>query len=149
MGADAHLRLIRTLAASALVAGCVAPGTLDGVMPVNLHVWTTPTTVEVDAPGWLADLSTVYLCPTDPPRIPDAAADRVDWTPGGGCHDYGTHPSRDGLTVSLPLVAIEGEERAAFEAAEDWYLLLLDFDGDRVSMAVRSRFHAPGAFTAR
>lgn len=137
-----------TLIASVVVAGCVAPGTLDRAAPVNLHVWTTPNSVEVDAPGWLADISTVYLCPADPPRIPDAAADRVGWTPGGDCQGFGTHPSSDGLTVSLPISGIDDEKRPAFEAAADWYLLLLDFDGNRVSDAVRSRFHAPETVTS-
>ena len=145
------MRVERRLVAAALLivsvavlGGCVVvPGSLDGPIAVRLHIRTTPTTVEVDAPGWFADTSAVYLCATAPPVLPEAAADRVGWTPGGDCHDYGRHSSRDGLTISLPLSAIDRETWPAFESAEDWYLLLLDLDGDRVSSAVRSRIHAP------
>jgi hypothetical protein len=127
-----------------LLGGCVlGPGTLDGATPVNMHVWTTPTTVEIDAPGWTVDVSAVYLCATAPPRLPDASTDRIAWTPGGDCHDFGTHPSRDGLTVSLPLADLAGTAWPAFEASDEWYVLLLDLDGDLVSSAVRSQFHAP------
>jgi hypothetical protein len=132
------------IVAVAALGGCVdVPGSFDGPMAVRMHIRTTSTTVEVDASGWFADTSAVYLCPTAPPVLPEAAADRVGWTPGGECHDFGRHPSRDGLTISLPLSAIDGETWPAFESAEDWYLLLLDLDGDRVSSAVRSRIHAP------
>jgi hypothetical protein len=137
-------RLALVAGLAALVAGC-AGGTsaLDGALPVALRVSTTPTTVEVDAPGWLANVSEVYLCPDPPPPLPDANADRKGWTPGDACHDFGRHPSRDGLTVSLPIADLSGPQWAAFEAATDWYLLVLDLDGDVVASAVRSRFHAP------
>ena len=45
--------------------------------------------------------------------------------------------------TGLPLADLAGETSAAFAAADDWYLLLLDLDGDRVSAAIRSRFTAP------
>ena len=145
MGAERRLVVAVALIGSVVaLGGCMAvPGSFDGPIAVRLLIRTTPTTVEVDAPGWFADTSAVYLCSTAPPVLPEAAADRVGWTPGGDCHDFGRHPSRDGLTISLPLSAMQGETWPAFEAAEDWYLLLLDLEGERVSSAVRSRFPAP------
>lgn len=137
-------RLAHLTALAALVTGCAGgTSTLDGALPVVLRVSTTPTTVDVDAPGWLADVSEVYLCPDPPPPLPDANADRKGWTPGGDCHDFGRHPSRDGLMVSLPVADLSGVQWPAFQAATDWYLLVLDLDGDVVASAVRSRFHAP------
>lgn len=137
------------IASAVVVGGCRVDGALlDAPGAVNMHVWPTPTSVEVDAPGWLAETSAVYLCASEPPTLPDAAADRVGWTPGGDCHDFGRHASPDGLTISLPLTGLQGAPWPAFQAAEDWYLLLLDLDGDRVSNAVRSRFHAPAGFAA-
>lgn len=145
MKAERRLVFAATLiGAVAALGGCMAvPGSFDGPIAVSMHIRTTPTTVELDAPGWFADTSAVYLCAAAPPVLPEAAADRVGWTPGGECHDFGRHSSRDGLTISLPLSAMQGETWPAFEAAEDWYLLLLDLDGERVSSAVRSRFPAP------
>ena len=129
---------------AALAAGCAGgTHTLDGALPVVMRVSTTPTSVEVDAPGWLADVSAVYLCADPPPPLADANADRKGWTPGGDCHDFGRHPSRDGLTVSLPVADLSGPERPAFAAAAGWYLLVLDLDGELVTAAARSRFHAP------
>jgi hypothetical protein len=129
---------------AALLAGCLAvPGAIDGPIAVDMHVSTTPTSVDVDAPGWFADVSAVYLCPSLPPPLPEAAADRIGWTPGGACHDYGDHPSKDGLTLSLPLADLDDPERTAFEASTEWYLLLLDMDGQRVSSAVRTAFGPP------
>lgn len=125
-------------------AGCaLSNGGLDGPIGVNMHVSTTPTSVEVDAPGWFADMTRVYLCPVDPPFLPEPGPARVGWTPGPSCHDYGSRPSGDGLTASLPLADLSDADRAMFTTADDWYLLLLELDGDRVSTAVRSRFAAP------
>ena len=142
-------RLLVTLAATALMAGgCVGSSSLDFGTPVNLHISTTPTTVELDAPGWFADISAVSLCPSEPARPPDNAAERVDWTPGPTCEFMGSYPSRDGLTLSLPLSGLKPERRPAFDAAPDWWLVLMDLDGNRVGSAINSRFHAPAVASA-
>ncbi len=126
------------------IGGCLAvPGSVDGPIAVRLHITSTPTSVEVDAPGWFADETSIWLCPTAPPILPEDAADRDGWTPGEPCHDYGLRPSRDGLTASLPLAELDSTERAAFDGSGEWYLVLLDLDGDRVSAAIRSAFDAP------
>jgi hypothetical protein len=136
-------RLLVGLIATTLIAGCANAPSLDFGTPVNMHVSTTPTSVELDAPGWLADISAVYLCPSQPTRVPDNAAERVNWTPGRDCEFMGSYPSRDGLTMSLPLSGLKPERRPKFDAAADWWVVLLDLDGDRVSAAVNSQFHAP------
>ncbi len=128
--------------AAALVACLAVPGAVDGPIAVDLHIATTPTSVDVHAPGWFADMSQVYLCPHLPPPLPETATDRIGWTPGDDCHDYGRHAAPDGLTVSLPLADLDGAERATFGSAGEWYLLLLDMDGERISSAVRSGFGA-------
>jgi hypothetical protein len=140
------VRLLAFAAAALVLVGCASgTSTLDGVLPVVLRVSTTTTSVEIDAPGWIADVSAVYLCATAPPPLPDGTRERLGWAPGGECHDYGRYTSRDGLTISLPLAELSGPNRTAFERAQDWYLLVLDLDGELVSSAVRSRFRAPHA----
>jgi hypothetical protein len=135
--------LALTLASLVVVAGCAVPGSLDRVLPLPLRIKTTPTSVEVQAAG-LADTSAVYVCATAPPYLPDDPAARVDWKPDGDCHDYGTHDTRDGLEISLPLADLAASPDAeAFRAVPDWYLLLIEFDGDRATSSVRSQFHAP------
>ena len=144
MRADRPVGPLATIALAVVLTGCLAvPGAIDGPIVVDMHISTTSTSVDVDAPGWFADVSAIYLCPSLPPPLPDAAANRIGWAPGGDCHDYGTRPSRDGLTVSLPLADLDAPQRVAFDASPEWYLLLLDLDGDRVSSAVRSAFGAP------
>lgn len=131
------------LASLVVVAGCAVPGSLDRVLPMPLRIKTTPTSVEVQAAG-LANTSAVYLCATAPPYLPNEPADRVNWKPGGDCHDYGTHDTRDGLDISLPLADLAASPDAeAFRAVPDWYLLLIELDGDRATSSVRSQFHAP------
>ena len=137
------VRLVGLIATALTVGGCVNAPPLDFGSPVNMHVSTTPTSVELDAPGWLADISAVYLCPTEPARLPDNAADRVKWTPGPDCEFMGSYPSRDGLKLSMPVSGIHAERRPKFDAAPDWYVVLLDLDGDRVGSTVNSKFHAP------
>lgn len=126
-----------------VAGGCIGEGSLDIGTPVNLHVWTTPTTVEVDAPGWLTTVSSVYLCFEPPPRLPSDDAQRVGWTPGASCQEFGTYASPDGFTGSLPLSMLDPARRARFDAVADWYLLLVAVDGDRATSAISSRFHAP------
>ena len=141
MGAE---RRLLNLGLTAVIAGgCVGESSLDFGTPVVLHVWATPTTVEVDAPGWLTAVSSVYLCFAAPPRLPSDSASRVDWTPGEACQDFGSYESPDGFKSSIPLAMLDPGRRAAFEAAGDWYLLLVALDGDRATSAISSRFHAP------
>lgn len=130
--------------AVALSACDLPPGALDGPMtPVNLHVATTATSVEIDAPGWFAETSAVYLCSAEPPPLPEPGPDRVGWTPGPACHDFGRYESRKGLVASLGLSDLAGPAWAPFAAAEDWYVLIVAVRGDRVSSAIRSRVAAP------
>jgi hypothetical protein len=135
--------LIAALGVAFLAGGCIGESSLDFGTPVNLHVWTTPTTVEVDAPGWLTAVSSIYLCFERPPRLPSEAAQREDWTPGQACQDVGTYESPDGLKASIPLTMLDPERRAGFDAAGDWYVLLVALDGGRATSAISSRFHAP------
>lgn len=137
-------RVLGALALTVVVAGgCFGSSSLDTGTPVILHVWTTPTSVEVDAPGWITDASRIYLCAAEPPRPPDDAIGRKGWVPGGPCQDFGTYPGPDGLRVSLPLGGLDADQQPVFDAAADWYLLILELDGDRVASSIRSRFHAP------
>lgn len=144
MGRDRVLLLLGAPVLALALTGCLAvPGAIDGPIAVDMHVATTPTSVEVDAPGWFAEVSRVFLCPALPPPLPDAAADRIGWTPGPACHDYGRHPSPGGLTVSLPLADLTGTAREAFAVSGEWYLVILEMDGDRVPSAVRTAFGPP------
>src|SRR4029453_1692297 len=102
MGGDRR-KLVGLIAATLVVGGCIGDSSLDFGTPINLHVWSTPTTVEVDAPGWLTAVSSVYLCYEKPPRLPSDTASRDGWTPGGACQDVGTFESRGGLKASIPV----------------------------------------------
>ena len=125
------------------VGGCLGDSTLEFGTPVNLHIWTTATTVEVDAPGWLGEATSIYLCFEPPPRLPSDAAQRLDWTPGDACQAFGTFDSSDGFKSSIPLSSLDPSRRSSFEGAPDWYVLLVALDGGRASSAMSSRFHAP------
>lgn len=138
------LRAMGLAVALLVLSGCAGgTSTLDGALPVPLRISTTPTTVDIDAPTWSAAESAIYLCPAAPPPLPDSTADRRGWAPGGDCHDFGRHPTRDGLAVSLPVADLAGPDGAAFASAADWYVMVLALDGDLVTSAMRSRFHAP------
>jgi hypothetical protein len=144
----AVLLTIASALAVAVTAGCTpSPVFLDAPYPLNLHVDPRATVVKVDASGWYADSTDVFLCPTEPPPLPDPGPARSGWTPGHVCHDYGRHASPDGFTIDLQLDDLTGAERAAFAASPDWYLVLTDLDGDRATGAARSRFPRPDGFT--
>jgi hypothetical protein len=131
------------------VAGCTLPdGALDAPFPVVLRISTTPTEVVVDAPNWLADRSAVFLCPTEPPPLPEPGPERDGWLPGPPCHDYGRFDTADGLATTLALDGLSGDERATFAAAPDWYVYLIDLDGEHASSATKTRFPPPGGFVA-
>jgi hypothetical protein len=137
-------RVLSALALTVVVAGgCLGESTLDLGTPVNLHVWTSETTVEVDAPGWLTAASSIYLCFAAPPRLPSDAVQRQEWDPGETCQDFGTIDSQEGLRASIPISMLDPDRRSAFEAAPDWYVLLVARDGGRATSAMTSRFHAP------
>jgi hypothetical protein len=142
MGSDRR-GLVGLIAVTLAVAGCIGESSLDFGTPVNMHVWSTPTSVEVDAPGWLTASSSVYLCYERPPRLPSDTASRQGWVPGPACQDFGVRASHDGLKASIPVSMLDPARRAAFDAADDWYLLLVAVEGERATGAITSRFHAP------
>lgn len=129
---------------AAVVGGCRLPSSaLDGPLAVPLRIEATADAVQVDAPGWFAPESAIYLCSTEPPELPEPGPDRDGWTPGASCHDYGTVAAPDGLKVTLPVDALTDAEQPAFEAAADWYLLIVKVEGVRATAAIHSSFSAP------
>ena len=136
--------LARSMLLAAIVAGCRLPSdALDGPLAVPLRITVTLAAVEVDAPGWFAADTAVYLCPTEPPALPEPGPDREGWTPGSGCHDYGRFAAPDGLRATLPLDALPEADRPAFDAADNWYLLIVKVEGARATAAIHSNFSAP------
>ena len=134
---------------AALAAGCRLPSNaLDGPLAVPLRITVAPGSIEVDAPGWFAAETVVYLCPSEPPALPEPGPGRAGWTPGSACHDFGHLAAPDGLTASLPLDRLTASERPAFDAAADWYLLLVNVDGTRAIAAIHSSFKAPSGTPA-
>ena len=127
-----------------LVGGCRLPSdALDGPLAVPLRITATAAAVEVDAPGWFAADTAVYLCPTEPPALPEPGPDREGWSPGSVCHDYGRFAAPDGLSATLPLDALSEADRPAFDAANNWYLLIVKVEGARAMAAIHSSFSAP------
>jgi hypothetical protein len=135
--------MVLTIAA-ALIGGCRLPSNaLDGPLAVPLRITATSDVIEVDAPGWFASDTVVYLCPTEPPALPEPGPQRDGWTPGVSCHDYGHFAAADGLKGTLSLEALTDAERPSFDDASDWYLLVVGIEGARVTTAIHSRFSAP------
>lgn len=128
----------------AVVGGCRLPSSaLDGPLAVPLRIEATADAVQVDAPSWFAPETAIYLCSTEPPQLPEPGPDRDGWTPGAACHDYGKVAAPDGLKATLAVDALTDVERPAFEAAADWYLLIVKVEGARATAAIRSSFSAP------
>ena len=138
------------LAGASILAGCeVSQGLLDAPYPVNLHVAATADAVEVEAPEWFADRTDIFLCPSEPPFLPDPGPARVDWDPGPPCHGFGRFESASGLATTLALADLSAGEREVFAEAESWYLLLVDVAADDHAVAAgRTRFGVPDGFTA-
>jgi hypothetical protein len=142
--------LAAPLLAAIVLTGCEASGSLlDAPFPVQLRVEASADAVEVDAPAWYAERTHVFLCPVEPPFLPDPGPARQDWQPARTCHDFGRIPSDGGLTTTLALADLTAAERSAFAASPDWYLLLVDVGADgRAIAAARTRFAPPDGFTA-
>jgi hypothetical protein len=146
----ARLGRLVLLAGATILAGCeVSQGLLDAPYPVNLHVAATADAVEVEAPEWYADRTDIFLCPSEPPFLPDPGPARQGWDPGPPCHGFGSFESANGLATTLALADLSAAERETFASAESWYLLLVDVAADDHAMAAaRTRFGVPDGFTA-
>jgi len=135
-----------TLGILAMLAagGCRLPeNALDGPLAIPLRISVTADAIEVDAPAWYAAVTALYVCPAEPPGLPEPGPGRVGWTPGSSCHDFGRVAADDGLRARLPLDDLTEAERPAFDAVEDWYLLAVKIEGDRATTAIHSSFSAP------
>ncbi len=130
--------------AAPMLAGCRIPeNALDGPLAVPLRITATAETIEVDAPAWYATETALYLCPAVPPALPEPGPERVGWTPGAACHDFGRVPAEDGLRAVLALDELSEAEQRAFGAVDDWYLLVVKHEGGRASAAIASSFTSP------
>jgi hypothetical protein len=141
-------RTLRLVLAGGLVAlvlaGCRIPeNALDGPLAVPLRITTNEDTIDVDAPTWYADSTAIFVCPTEPPALPEPGPQRDGWTPGGGCHDFGRVRSPDGLATTLALETLSDEALRPFLTAGDWFLLLVAVEGDRATAAIHSSFPSP------
>lgn len=131
-----------------VVTGCRIPDdALDGPLVVPLRITATAEAIEVDAPGWFAAQTTIFLCAAEPPPLPPPGDGRVGWSPGGACQDFGTVASQSGLKATLRLDDVSGAFRAPLSSATDWYVLLVKRDGDRAADVLYTRFHAPSGFS--
>jgi hypothetical protein len=132
------------VAAALIVTGCRIPeNALDGPLAVPLRITTTPETIEVDAPAWYAAETALYVCPAEPPALPEPGPARVGWTPGAACHDFGRVSAADGLRAVLALDDLSEAEQRTFAAVDDWYLFVVKLEGDRASAAISSSFSSP------
>ena len=140
--------VLAAVGAAVVTGGCVlGPASLDGPIAIELHIDPKPTSIGVDAPTWYARTSDLYLCPADPPPLPEPGPARVGWTPGRLCHAFPRVTGGNGLDIALPLDDLSEAERDVFAAAPDWYLLITDVaSDDRVTSAIRSRFPQPDGF---
>jgi hypothetical protein len=138
------LTLVALGLAATVMVGCRIPeNALDGPLAVPLRITTTAETIEVDAPAWFAAETALYVCPAQPPSLPEPGPARVGWTPGAACHDFGRVQAADGLRAVLALDDLSDAEREAFAAVADWYLLVVKQEGDRASAAITSSFASP------
>ena len=139
----ARVALILAIA-GVLVAGCRLPSdALDGPLAVPLRISATADAIDVDAPGWFATETSVYLCSAEPPGLPEPGPDRDGWTPGATYHDFGRVAAPDGLHAVLGIGELTATERSAFASVPDWFVLIVKVDGDRATAAIRSSFRAP------
>jgi hypothetical protein len=124
--------------------GCRLPeNALDAPLAVPLRITATAETIKVDAPNWYAAETSLYLCPMEPPSLPEPGPSRASWTPGGSCHDFGRFGAADGLQATLPLEALTEAERIALNAVDDWYLLVVKVEAGRATAAIQSSFASP------
>jgi hypothetical protein len=127
-----------------VVAACRLPdNALDGPLAVPLRIDATAQAIEVDAPTWYADETAIYLCSAEPSPLPEPGPERVGWTPGLACHDFGRVASPNGLETTLMLSSLSNEELAPFADARDWFILLVEVEGDRAITAIHSSFPGP------
>lgn len=126
------------------IGGCRLPeNALDGPLAVPLRITATAETIDIDAPTWYADETAIFVCPTEPPALPESGPQRDGWAPGRECHDFGRVRSPDGLATTLSLDTLSNEELAPFLDARDWFLLLVAVEGDRANAAIHSSFPGP------
>lgn len=131
-------------AAILAVGGCRIPeNALDGPLAIPLRITATPATIEVDAPTWYSDRTAIYLCSSEPPALPEPGPQRVGWTPGAACQDFGEVGSPDGLRTTLPLEQLTSEDLEPFIDAKDWFLLLVKIEGSRAAAAIHTSFPGP------
>ena len=144
-GGWAVVRATLSLAiAGALLAGCRLPSdALDGPLAVPLRITATAESVDIDAPGWFAPKTSVYLCSSEPASLPEPGPDRNDWTPGTTCHAFGQVDANDGLHAVLATGDLTREERESFAAVADWFVLLVRVDNGYAAAAIHSSFRAP------
>lgn len=87
--------------------------------------------LKVESETWVSARTRVYLCPVAPERTASGPGDPGQIRIDESCHDYGDVEAPFGLKADLRFGDLSDAERATFEGAPEWHLLLISLDPAR------------------
>lgn len=101
----------------------------------QLIVGRDSTGLSLESPEWRPPETIVYLCPTAPTKTFATLADAGTISLSADCRSYGKLDTAQGLHTTLGFGALDASRRQRFEAAPQWYVVLVgvrDGNVDRV-----------------
>lgn len=75
--------------------------------------------------AWNAPQSLIFLCPSKPSETQEGLADAGTLSLDPACQRYGPFETKSGIDHELGLGAIDAGQRATFDAAPEWWIVVI------------------------
>ncbi len=125
--------VVGVVALAGVLGACAQWDAVDDLPPFQLTLERRAETLSLDAPTWVSEQTLLVLCPTEPVTESRPLSPNENVQLDRQCVVYGRYPSPEGLEASLGLGQIDADRRPTFDAAVNWWLVMIGLTGERAT----------------
>lgn len=118
------------VAFAVVVAGCAQFDAADDLGATQLVVGREAGALTAQSQSWSARQTIFVLCPTAPTETQDGLTDAGTLHLDPSCQSYGLLDTDGGIDLRLGLGDIDAGRRPAFDAAPEWWIVMIGVEGD-------------------
>jgi len=112
------------------VAACAQFEAADDLGATQLIMGREPGALTAHSRAWSAKETLFVLCPTEPTETQEGLADAGTLHLDPSCQSYGLLETPNGIDLRLGLGDIDAGRRAAFDAAPEWWIVMIGVEND-------------------
>lgn len=117
-------------AVTLVVGGCAQFDAADDLGATQLIMGREPGFLTAQSSLWSAKKTLFVLCPSEPRETQEGLADAGTLHLDPACQSYGLLDTPNGIDVRLGLGDIDAGRRATFDAAPEWWIVMIGVEGN-------------------